>query len=82
MTRWSSQNTKEKLQKHYDQYTPPIEAECKLFQNFREGHWAQVALEAHYYFFHDMVISDRRLKIHEDVSAVGISSQWELHILQ
>src|SRR6476469_69453 len=82
----SPQETKEKLEKTYGQSAPSIRTVYKWFQNFRSGHMSttdaqlserpvEATTQEIIDKIHDMVIDDRRVKVREIASAVGISSE-------
>ena len=88
----SPQKTKEKLEKNYGQSAPSIRTVYKWFQNFRSGHMSTTDAERSgrpveattqeiIDKIHDMVIDDRRVKVREIASAVGISSERVHNIL-
>jgi hypothetical protein len=83
---------KEKLDKHYEESTPSITSVYKWFQNFRNGHTSTSNAERSgrpveattleiVDKIHDMVMDDRRVKVQEIASAVGISSERVHNIL-
>jgi galactokinase len=86
------QETKKKLDKHYGVSAPSIRTVYRWFQNFRSGHMSTndaecsgclVAATTPEIFdkIHDMVMDDRRVKVQEIASAVGISSERVHNIL-
>ena len=88
----SPQETKEKLDKHYGESAPSIRTVYKWFQNFRCGHMSTSDAERSgcpveattpeiVDKIHDMVMDDRRVKVREIASAVGISSERVHNIL-
>jgi hypothetical protein len=87
----SPHETKEKLDKHYGESAPSIRKVYKWFQNFRSGcmstNDAELSgrlVEATTPEIFDkihMVMDDRRVKVREIASAVGISSEWVHNIL-
>jgi ABC-type dipeptide/oligopeptide/nickel transport system permease component len=77
------QETKEKLDKHYGKSAPSIRTVYKWFQNFRSGHMGTSNAERSgcpveattpeiVDKIHDMIMDDRRVKVREIASAVGI----------
>jgi hypothetical protein len=79
----SPQETKEKLDKHYGKSAPSIRTVYKWFQNFRSGRMSTSDAERSGFpvetttpkivdKIHDMVMDDRRVKVREIASAVGI----------
>ncbi|XP_026828418.1 histone-lysine N-methyltransferase SETMAR-like [Ooceraea biroi] len=88
----SPQETKKKLDKHYGESAPSIRTVYKWFQNFRSGHMSTSDVECSgrpveattpeiIDKIHDMVMGDRRVKIREIASAMGISSERVHNIL-
>jgi len=88
----SPQETKEKLDKHYGDSAPSIRTVYKWFQNFRSGHMdtsdakrsgrpVEVTTPEIIDKIHDMVMDDRRVKVREIASAVGISNERVHNIL-
>lgn len=86
------QETKEKLDKHYGESAPSIRTVYKWFQNFRTGHMgtsdaersgrpAEATTPEIIDKIHDMVMDDRRVKVREIASAVGISTERVHNIL-
>ena len=86
------QETKEKLDKHYGDSAPSIRTVYKWFQNFRSGHMGtsdaersgrpvEVTTPEIIDKIHDMVMDDRRVKVREIASAVGISTERVHNIL-
>jgi len=86
------QETKEKLDKHYGDSAPSIRTVYKWFQNFRSGHMGtsdaersgrpvEVTTQEIIDKIHDMVMDDRRVKVREIASAVGISNERVHNIL-
>ena len=83
----SPQETREKLDKHYGKSAPSIRMGYKWFQDFWSSHMSMSGAERSegpveattpetVDKIHDMVMDDRRVKVHEIASAVGISSEW------
>jgi len=88
----SPQETKEKLDKHYGKSAPSVKTVCKWFQNFRSGHTSTSDTECSGHpveattpeivdKIYDMVMDDRRVKVREIASAVGIWSERVPNIL-
>ena len=86
------QETKEKLDKHYGDSAPSIRTVYKWFQNFRAGHMGtcdaersgrpvEVTTPEIIDQIHDMVMGDRRVKVRQIASAVGISTERVHNIL-
>lgn len=86
------QEAKEKLDKHYGDSAPSIRTVYKWFQNFRSGHMGtndaersgrpvEVTASEIIDKIHDMVMDDRRVKVREIASAVGISNERVHNIL-
>jgi hypothetical protein len=88
----SPQESKEKLDKHYGESAPSIRMVYKWFQNFWRGRMSTNDAELSgrlvvattpeiFDKIHDMVMDDRKLKVQEIASALGISSEWVYNIL-
>uniref|UniRef100_A0A0K2UQ49 Histonelysine Nmethyltransferase SETMARlike [Hydra vulgaris] n=1 Tax=Lepeophtheirus salmonis TaxID=72036 RepID=A0A0K2UQ49_LEPSM len=83
MTGKMPQETKKKLDKHYGDSTPSIRIVHKWFQKFpsshmgtsdaaRLGHPVKGTTREIIVYIHVMVMDDKRIKMHEIASAVGI----------
>jgi histone-lysine N-methyltransferase SETMAR len=88
----SPQETKEKLDKHYGKSVPLIRTVYKWFQIFQSGHMntsdakrsgrpVEATTPEIIDKIHDMVMDDKRVKVREFASAVGISSERVHNIL-
>lgn len=86
------QTTKEKLDKHYGESAPSMRTVYKWFGNFRSGHMdtcdaersgrpLEVTTPEIIDKIHDMVLEDRRVKVREIATAVGISTERVHNIL-
>jgi predicted HTH transcriptional regulator len=88
----SPQETKEKLDKHYGESVPSMRTVSRWFQTFRNGsistndaelsgRLVETTIPEIFDKIHDMVMDDRRVKVREIASTVGISSERVHNIL-